>query len=204
MTSTRERILAEAARQLLVNGYAAFTMASVRDALSLSSGSVFHAFASKPSLAAAVYVEGMAAYQRAATAAMRRHDHAEKALRDFVATHLAWVEDHTDLARFLFTTLPREVAVEAGTRLDELNAGYFAAEKEIFARAAEARLMAEIPRPLAHALCIGPAQEYARLWTRGTSLLPPRHVTRRLEDAAIAALASTLPRTLPTTRKERR
>jgi AcrR family transcriptional regulator len=44
-------------RELPRVGYAAFTMASVRDTLGLSNGSVFHAFPSKAALAAAVYVE---------------------------------------------------------------------------------------------------------------------------------------------------
>jgi AcrR family transcriptional regulator len=63
VADTRARILKEGTEQFARGGYAAFTLASVRDALQLSSGSMFHAFASKAALAAAVYVEGMSAYQ---------------------------------------------------------------------------------------------------------------------------------------------
>jgi AcrR family transcriptional regulator len=188
---TRERILAEATRQILRDGYAACSVASVRDALGLSSGSMFHAFPSKPALAAAVYVEGMAGYQRVACAAMRRHGEVEQALRRFIATHLAWIEDHRELARFLFATLPDEVAAEASKPLEQHNLAFFAGEAALFERATRAGLMAELPRPLAHALCIGPSQEYGRLWTRGEVGARPRRVTRLLQDAALAALAST-------------
>src|ERR1700759_106942 len=95
---TRSRIVAEATRQLTEHGYAAFTIAAGRDALALSSGSMFHAFRSKPALAAAVYVEGMADYQRSATAAIRGEDDPARALGAWIAAHLGWIEDRRDLA----------------------------------------------------------------------------------------------------------
>jgi AcrR family transcriptional regulator len=190
---TRSRILAAAARQLTDVGYSAFTIASVRDALGLSSGSMFHAFASKPALAAAVYVEGMADYQRTATAAITKAPDAERALRAWIASHLHWIEDHRDLARYLFSTLPDEVMAEAARPLAEHNDAFYAALVSLFDAAAVAGLMARLPRPVAQAICIGPAHEYGRQWTRGNATTPPSKVSRTLEDAALAALAATVP-----------
>ncbi len=193
MRDTRSRILAEAARQLTDAGYSAFTITSVRDALGLSSGSMFHAFASKPALAAAVYVEGMADYQRAATAAITTAPDPERALRAWIASHLAWIEDHRDLARYLFSTLPDEVMTEAARPLAEHNDAFYAALASLFEGAAAAGLMARLPRPVAQAICIGPAHEYGRQWIRTDATAPPRKVSRTLQDAALAALAATVP-----------
>lgn len=188
---TRSRILSEATRQLTELGYPAFTIAAVRDALGLSSGSMFHAFASKAALAAAVYVEGMSDYQRAASQVIHSISDAEAALRGLIAVHLGWVEDHRALARYLFGTLPDEVMLLAKDPLAERNAEFFATLDSLYQRAAEAGLAGRIDARLAQVLCIGPAQEYARQWTRGNAPQSPRKVTRALQDAAIAALATT-------------
>jgi AcrR family transcriptional regulator len=191
VADTRTRILAEATRQLIDLGYEAFTVAAVRDALGLSSGSMFHAFASKAALAAAVYVEGMSDYQRAASQAI--HADAEAALRALIAVHLAWIEDHRALARYLFGTPPEEVMALARAPLSERNGEFFATLEGLYQRAADAGLCGRLDQRLAQALCLGPAQEYGRQWTRGNASISPRRVTRALQDAALAAFASTLP-----------
>jgi len=193
MGDTRNRILAEAARQIAARGYARFTMASVRTALRLSSGSMFHAFASKPALAAAVYVEGMADYQRAAIAAIAASRDPGSALRAWIAAHLGWIEDHRELARYLFSTPPDEVMAEAARPLAEHNRRFYTALESLFAQATAGGLMAPLPRPVAQALCIGPAHEYGRQWTAGHAAVSPRRVTGAFQDAALAALAATIP-----------
>jgi AcrR family transcriptional regulator len=189
---TRARILAEATRQLTQLGYAAFTMAAVRDALELSSGSMFHAFASKPALAAAVYVEGMADYQQAAMSAIAGAEAPAHALHALIAVHLAWIEDHRALARYLFGSLPDEVMREAERPLSEHNARFFSALDALYQRLTQAGLMGALDRSVAQALCVGPAQEYGRQWTRGNASTPPRKLTRALQAAALAALATTV------------
>jgi hypothetical protein len=51
--------------------------------------------------------------------------------------------------------------------------------------------MGTLERPVAQALCIGPAHEYGRQWTRGVVATAPRAMTRTFQDAALAALATT-------------
>ncbi|MGW4092037.1 TetR/AcrR family transcriptional regulator [Nocardia sp. NPDC004750] len=187
---TRERILAEATEQLLAKGYASFTVAGVRDRLGLSSGSMFHAFGSKAELAAAVYVSGMLDYQRTMLACLDAPDvGAEQAIRAMLAAHLGWVEDHRDLARFLFATLPDEVAGFAETELAQHNRVFFDALER---RYRELIGTAEPGGgyPMAHAICAGPAQEYCRQWVRGRVAARPRTLTATFQEAAIAALAT--------------
>jgi AcrR family transcriptional regulator len=191
MGDTRARILAEATRQLTRIGYGAFTVASVRDALGLSSGSMFHAFASKPALAAAVYVEGMASYQRAALDAIAGAADPQAALRAWIAAHLLWIEENKDLARYLFSTLPDEVTAEAEQPLRAHNDAFFGATASLFDRAAAAGLMARLPREVAHVICIGPAHEYGRRWAGGAVATSPRKLVGVLQEAALAALAAT-------------
>lgn len=187
-------ILAEATRQLGEGGYAAFTVASVRDALGLSSGSMFHAFASKAALAAAVYVEGMAAYQAEALAAIQGAPSAQAAVCAWVNTHLVWIERNRELSRYLFSTLPADVFEEAAQPLAAHNERYYAGLKALFTRATQAGLVGRVPHKVTHVLCIAAAHEYGRMWTRGLVEEPPTRVSQRLQHAALAALASTLPR----------
>lgn len=191
MTSTRARIVVEATRQLTKVGYAAFTMAAVRDALGLSSGSMFHAFASKPALAAAVYVEGMADYQRTATSAIQAATDPRRAICAWIEAHLGWIEDHRDLARYLFSTLPDEVMAEAEAPLAEHNAAFYGGLAKLFERATSAGLMGHLARPVAQAICIGPSHEYGRQWTKGNTVATPRKLARTLQRAALAGLAAT-------------
>lgn len=194
MTDTRARILAEATRQLLRVGYASFTVASVRDALGLSSGSMFHAFPSKPAVAASVYVEGMADYQRSVLAAIEKASGPERGLRAWIATHLGWIEEHRALAGYLFATPPEEVMAEAAGPLAERNAAFFAALERLFAQARSGGLMGRLSPDVARAICIGPAHEIGRQWTRGDLATPPRRLVRVLQDTALAALAATAPK----------
>ncbi len=192
-TSTRDRILAEAQVQLLARGYAAFTVAGVRDALGLSSGSMFHAFGSKAALAAAVHVEGMTGYQQVAGAALGGEADPERALRALVTAHLGWVEDHRALARWLFTSLPEEVAALARPALAAPNAAFFDRLADLYRRWGLPAAPAEDGFPLVHAVAIGPTQEYCRQWTRGTVSRPPSTLAPALADAAVAAVEAVRP-----------
>jgi AcrR family transcriptional regulator len=182
-TSTRERILSEATRQLLDKGYPAFTIAAVREATGLSSGSMFHAFPSKPALAAAVYVEGMRDYQNASTTALDSSDDPLTSLHALLAAHLSWVEQNRTLARFLFTTQPDEVSEAAKHALMQANQDYFAAIRLRYDEL-------EVDFFVAHVIWMGATQEYCRQWVRGMVDVPPTELTETLHRAALAALNS--------------
>lgn len=194
-TTTRDRILAEARRQLLDRGYDGFTVNGVRDALGLSTGSMFHAFGSRAELAAAVFVEGMTAYQHTVSQALRGEEAAPdsdvaawEGLCRLVAVHLRWVEDHPALARWLFTTIPDDVAAHVRPALAAPNRAFQAALAAVHARFAPPE--EEGGQALLHALILGPAQEYCRRWIRGEATAPPTAATPVLQRAALGGLAA--------------
>lgn len=189
--TTRQRILEEATGQLLAKGYAAFTIAAVRDALGLSSGSMFHAFASKPALVGEVFVQGMRDYQDVAIAAITAAVEPSRAIDAWIDAHLSWVGEHRDLARFLFATQPEEVIAASAGGLADANAAFYKAVDDLLAAAADAGLMAPLPRAVGYSLVIGPAQEYCRRWTRGDVDADPRSLAGPFQRAALAALRST-------------
>ncbi len=189
--STRQRILDEATSQVLASGYSAFTIAAVRDALGLSSGSMFHAFPSKPALVAAVFVEGMQRYQDAAIAALSSDVDPEVALHRWIATHLRWVEDHRALAGFLFSTQPAEVVEAAASSLADANASFDKSVGDLFLSLERAGASSELNHAVAHALVMGPVQEYCRQWIRGRANERPTAMTAILQRSASASLRST-------------
>ncbi len=112
-----------------------------------------------------------------------------------MAVHLGWIEAHREFARYLFSTLPDEVAAAASAPLAERNRDFYAALTRLFAAAHAADLAGDLARPVAQTLCIGPAHEYGRLWARGVAEVAPSRLVTTFQDAALAALASTVPAT---------
>ncbi|MEZ5246076.1 MAG: TetR/AcrR family transcriptional regulator [Acidimicrobiales bacterium] len=190
--TTRERILNEATRQLLELGYSAFTMVSVRDALGLSSGSMFHAFESKPALVAEIYVEGMRRYQSTAIEALTSTPDPVAAVESLVETHLCWVRDNRELARFLFSTQPDEVIDAAAPTLTDANTVFFSAVESVLDAAVEAGVMAPLPPGVGHSVLMGAVQEYCRQWTRGTTTVDPGDLVGVYQRVAVAAMRATL------------
>ena len=191
MPTTRQRILDEATDQLVAKGYTAFTIAGVRDALELSSGSMFHAFPSKPALVGEVFVQGMRDYQDVAIAAITATAEPSRAIDAWIDAHLSWVGEHRELARFLFATQPDEVIAVSAGGLADANAAFYKAVDDLLAAAADAALMAPLPLAVGYSLVMGPAQEYCRRWTRADVDADPRTLAGPLSRAALAALRST-------------
>jgi hypothetical protein len=127
-----------------------------------------------------------------ASAALAAESAPERALMALIAAHLGWIEDHQALARYLFGSLPDEVLALAEPPLAAHNARFFAVLDALYQRLARAGFMGALDRSTARALCIGPAQEYGRQWTRGMTKEPPRKRVRVLQRAALAALATTI------------
>src|SRR5581483_5021750 len=103
-SSSRNAIMAAALELFASRGYAATTIEDVRDASGASTGSIYHHFGSKLSLAAAIFVEGLAAYQKEVLDLLQRHPEAEAGVRALVRHYLDWMCANQSLARFLLAS----------------------------------------------------------------------------------------------------
>jgi AcrR family transcriptional regulator len=184
----RREILAAALSAFLDKGYAATTLADIRERSGASTGSIYHLFASKEEIAGAVYVEGTAGYQDGFTSVVTCASGPEQAVRGSVQYHLAWVEENRPLARFLATTRQTELLPGVRDRLREMNRAFFRALQAGFAPWVEAGLVRPVPWELFVAIVAGPAHEHARAWLGGRSRISPREAAPVLADAAWAAI----------------
>src|SRR4051794_20221762 len=96
--STSERIREAAVRRFLVDGYAGLSLQEVRRDAGVSNGSLYHHFAGKADLVAALRVDGMQECQDIVLATLAAAGSAENGVRGTVRRYLCWVEGHRELA----------------------------------------------------------------------------------------------------------
>ena len=139
-------------------------------------------------IAAALYVDGLADYQRGFQAMLAEHGDARSGVEAIVAYHLQWVDEHADLARFLLAMRETEVIAAAAPELHRRNRAFFAAVHAWFARHAE---LPDLPADLLEPLLLGPTQEFVRHWLAGRATTPPARAQAVLAAAAWHALTTT-------------
>lgn len=173
----RQAILDAALPVFLAHGVAGASIDEIRMRSGASIGSIYHHFDGKQGIAAALYLEALASYQRGSLATLRPRRSARAGVEAVVRHHLDWVAAHPDLARYLLASREAEVALASERLLRELNGAFFAAVAD-WVRPHVARGALRDLRPdLFHALWLGPSQELARSWLAGRT-------TGRLERAA--------------------
>src|SRR3954466_5059855 len=105
MPADRRQEILEAALECFNRaGYAATTLEEIRKRSGASTGSIYHFFSSKEDLAATLYLDAIRDYQGRAVAAVSEQRSAEEGIRRLIEVHLRWVDEHRELARFLFST----------------------------------------------------------------------------------------------------
>lgn len=184
----RERILDAALTCFARSGVAAASLEDIRRRSGASTGAIYHHFADKQRLAAAVYVEGMTRYQEAFAAELDAHPGAEEGVRAIVAFHLRWCAANRDLARYLLTQ--RAEAGEVDSALADANRVFFARVRAWWGPHAHYGALRELDFDLVHALWLGPSQEYCRHWLAGRARRVPSAIARELADAAWHSLRS--------------
>jgi AcrR family transcriptional regulator len=178
----KQQILDAALQAFTDKGFAAATVADVRELSGASTGSIYHHFGDKEGLAAALYVEGLRDYQAGFLAVLRRDPGAESGVKALVRHHLRWVGAHPDLARFLLAGPPPGAA----ERLAPLNRELFAASASWVERAG----LRPMPLDVLHSVLVGPAQEFCRHWLAGRMTTSIKAAERPLAEAAWRALRS--------------
>jgi AcrR family transcriptional regulator len=184
----RERILEAALDAFTECGYAATTIADVRERSGASVGSIYHHFGDKEGIAAALYVECVRDFQQAILDALADHRSAERGIKAIVRRHLRWVQANPKAAAFLVDRREAEVAAAAEQRVQELNLATFAAIREWLTAHIEAGRLRQLPLRLIYVVALGPAQEYTRHWLRDPEANPIGPAAPVLAQAAWDAL----------------
>jgi AcrR family transcriptional regulator len=186
-TEARRRQILEAALECFTRrGFDATTMADVREGSGASIGSIYHHFASKEQLAAALYASGLHDYQEGSLAELRAHDDTEQAIKAVVRYHLRWVAANRDLAAFLLQPRQPEVLLASQAEVRELNRRLFGEVGDWLREHSAA--VRELPRDVFYTLLIGPSQEFCRHWLAGRTTTPIEEAADSLAQAAWDAL----------------
>lgn len=184
----RSQILDAALACFTERGFAATTMADVRHASGASIGSIYHHFASKEELAAALYLDGLRDYQSGFSAVLREHPDAEAGTRALVRHHLNWVAANPDLARYLLSSREAEVVLATRGPLRDMNRAFFGEIEAWLEPHRAAGRLRRLPFDVYHAILIGPSQELARLWLAGRTTTEIELAAEELAAAAWNAL----------------
>ena len=184
MADRRQEILDAALRGFAEKGLAGTTVEEVRERSGASVGSIYHHFGDKEGIAAALYVDVLAGYQRGVLAVLAKAGDPGAAVEGLVRHHLRWVARNRDGARFLLSGRPRRAASEVSA----LNQTVFEAMSGWLAEEVRAGRVRELPFELFFSLLIGPAQEFCRHWLDGRMSTSMRTAERELAAATSRAL----------------
>jgi AcrR family transcriptional regulator len=187
---TVQRILAAALPLFLTHGYAGASLEQVRRDAGVSNGSLYHHFPRRADLAARLFNEGMRDCQQVVLRAVSADGPAERVVRAVVTELLGWVEEHADVARWIFSDLPDEVLLAAEPELGRTSRDYAVVVGDWLARQSRLGAVIEGSFAVRHALWLGPAQEFARHWLRGRSRQRPTEAATDLAEGAWRALVA--------------
>jgi AcrR family transcriptional regulator len=200
----RGRILAAALEVFTEKGYAATTIADVRERSGASVGSIYHHFGDKEGIAAALYVECLHDYQEAFLDAFAGERSAERGVKAMVRQHLRWVEANAMAASFLANSHGAEVTAAADERVRELNLDTLEVVREWVDRHVEGGRLRRLSLRLFYVVALGPAQEYTRHWLRDPEANPIGPAEPVLAQAAWDALRAPAGRRQKSDTKEKR
>src|SRR3954468_16134283 len=187
MERTADLVLAAALPLFVAHGYAGASLEKVRRDAGVSNGSLYHHFPRRADLAARLLNAGMRQCQDAVLAGAGA---VEDVVRSVVTEQLRWVEEHPDLARWIFSDLPDEVLLAAEPDLGDDARRYAVAVGDWLAAQSRDGVLIEGSFAVRHALWLGPAMEFARHWLRGRSRQRPADAATDLAEGAWRALAA--------------
>jgi AcrR family transcriptional regulator len=149
-----------------------------------SNGSIYHHFSGKEMLAAAVYLEGLRAYQTAFLAELEQHEEARAGVYGIIRSHIRWVTENPDWARFLSQMRYADFMQAAETAMAELNKPYFRRFFGWLKLHMKAGTLKNLPPEIFVSLVIGSCHEYTRIWLSGEARMEPAEAC---EEIALAA-----------------
>lgn len=184
----RLEILDAALTCFLERGFAATTIEDIRDRSGASTGSIYHHFGGKEELAAAVYLGALGAYQDGFARTLGKRSGAKEGIQALVRYHVRWIVENPDRARFLFRMRHVEGVRSVEPAISQMNQRLFQRVAEWAEPHLRAGRLARHRQDVWYALCLGPSQEFGRLWLAGRTETSPERAAIALAEAAWRAL----------------
>jgi AcrR family transcriptional regulator len=192
-SDTRAVVLVTAERLFDTRGFAAVSISDLTAASGVSNGSIYHHFASKDGVLAALIVEALAGYVRELTDALDANDDdAEGGVRAIVDHELGWFERNQRPARLVLAHRDAVAAGDAGrepmrvVNRDGLRRVLDWRDRQVDRGA----IPPALDFALLHALVFAPARDVASLWLAKRIKPRPMTFATPLGDAAWAAMQS--------------
>ncbi|RJP22892.1 MAG: TetR/AcrR family transcriptional regulator [Candidatus Abyssobacteria bacterium SURF_5] len=160
----KEDILTAALACFAEHGYPNTTMQDIRERSGASNGSIYHHFSSKEGIAAALYVEAIIDYQARILEALERTPQAREGVRAIIGSHLDWVSEKPEWARYLMEMRHAEFMKSAEESLAEANKKFITAFIDWLRPNLKSGAIRRLPADLFLSLVLGPCQEYVRIW----------------------------------------
>ncbi len=189
-TRRRKREILDAALACFhVLSYEKTTLADISASANASIGSIYHLFAGKEQLFAALYVDAIGDAQAYSLRALRRAKDAEAGVRALVRSYLRWVSKNRELAGYLLTMRRAEFMSDAEPEIERMNAAFRVEFKSWLATSRADRELPAIGTDILLAILVGPSEEFARRWLRGKTTTSLRDASDTLGKAAWLALS---------------
>ena len=176
----RDRLLVAALARFAADGSLAATLERIRGDAGVSVGALYHHFPDKRALATELYVQGLADYEPGALEVLREQVDARLGVEGVVRHHLRWSAANRTMARFL---LDERGAVDDAV-VTRASRPFLADVMAWYRPHAHYGTVRTLPFDVAHALWLGPSQEYLRHWLAGRAKTVPRAAADTLATAA--------------------
>ena len=185
----KSAILSAALAVFCEKGIEATSIEDIRQRSLASVGSIYHHFGNKEGIAAALFAQGLDSYWQQIKENVTQAGNAEFAIHAIVSTHLNWIVEQPDMARFLFARR-QAVSAEHDDAIRQRTASHF---KEVFEKLKpwfKQGVLRRLPIELYGPLLLGPSQELARNWLGGRIAFNPLTAVDELSSAAWRTLAT--------------
>jgi AcrR family transcriptional regulator len=189
VADTRRRILDTALSCFLREGFEQTTIARIRERSGVSNGALFHHFPTKEAIADALYVEGIGSFQEGLWELVRSRPRSLRtAVRAAIEHQLRWIEEHPELARFVYMRGHLDWETPGGSVVAASNRELASAFRDWMAPLVRRGEIRAGPMLLITAIVSGPAHAIAQRWLAGHAVGPPTEFVDALTDAAVAGL----------------
>jgi AcrR family transcriptional regulator len=163
----RQAILSAALTEFNVHGVAGANIEDIRRRSGASVGSIYHHFDGKDGIAGALYLEALADYQEGFVDTLDAAKSTREGVEAAVRHHVAWIDGHRELARFLLLGRDARTVIATERPLRDQNRRFFARVAGWTRPRVAGGELRDLEPELLTALWIGPSQELARHWLAG-------------------------------------